>query len=310
MSLLRKTEHYLWAEKYRPKALDAFIGNDTVKRAVEGFIAKQDIPHLLFFGTAGTGKTSLAKLIVKHLPCDHIYINASDERTIDTIRDKIVGFAATVSFNPLRVVILDEADYLPALSQAALRNVMETYSIHSRFILTCNYVERMTSPIVSRCSGFKVEPPSMEAVAEHLAGILDTEKVTYTIEDVAFIVKSYYPDVRKIINYAQQSVVEGKVKIAEENAVETDYKNKLVDLLRDPKNKATFGDIRQLVADAAFSNYDEVYAFLYEKVDDYAKGKEAAVILELADAVYQSSLVFEKEITFVAMIQKILKVLQ
>ena len=310
MSLLRKTEHYLWAEKYRPKTLDVFIGNDTVKKAVEGFIAKQDIPHLLFFGTAGTGKTSLAKLIVKHLPCDHIYINASDERTIDTIRDKIVGFAATVSFNPLRVIILDEADYLPALSQAALRNVMETYSIHSRFILTCNYVERMTSPIVSRCSGFKVEPPSMEAVAEHLAGILDTEKVTYTIEDVAFIVKSYYPDVRKIINYAQQSVVEGKVKIAEENAVETDYKNKLVDLLRDPKNKATFGDIRQLVADATFSNYDEVYAFLYEKVDDYAKGKEAGVILELADAVYQSSLVFEKEITFVAMIQKILKVLQ
>ena len=150
----------------------------------------------------------------------------------------------------------------------------------------------------------------MEAVAEHLAGILDTEKVTYTIEDVAFIVKSYYPDVRKIINYAQQSVVEGKVKIAEENAFETDYKNKLVDLLRDPKNKATFGDIRQLVADATFSNYDEVYAFLYEKVDDYAKGKEAGVILELADAVYQSSLVFEKEITFVAMIQKILKVLQ
>jgi replication factor C small subunit len=270
MNLIRKTEHYLWAEKYRPKSLDAFIGNDTVKKAVEGFITKQDIPHLLFFGTAGTGKTSLAKLIVKHLPCDHIYINASDERTIDTIRDKIVGFAATVSFNPLRVVILDEADYLPALSQAALRNVMETYSIHSRFILTCNYVERMTSPIVSRCSGFKVEPPSMEAVAEHLAGILDSEKVTYTIEDIAFIVKSYYPDVRKIINFAQQSVVEGKLKIAEENAVESDYKNKLVDLLRDPKNKATFGDIRQLVADAAFSNYDEVYAFLYEKVDDYA----------------------------------------
>ena len=308
-TLIRRTEHYLWAEKYRPRTLDKFIGNDTVKKAVQNYIDIGDIPHLLFFGTAGGGKTSLAKLLVKHIPCDHIYINASDERTIDTIRDKIVGFAATVSFNPLRVIILDEADYLPALSQAALRNVMETYSIHSRFILTCNYVERMTSPIVSRCSGFKIEPPSMEAVAEHLAGILDEEKVKYTIEDIAFVVRSYYPDVRKIINYAQQSVVNEELKIAEENAIESDYKTKLIELLKQSKRSGVFDDIRQLVADATFSNYDEVYAFLYEKVGDYAKGKEAPVILELADAVYQSSLVFEKEITFVAMIHKILKVL-
>lgn len=307
--LERRTSHYLWCEKYRPRKLEDFIGNETVKNAIRKYFDEQDIPHLLFYGTAGTGKTSLAKMIVKNIPCDHLYINASDERTIDTIREKIVGFAATVSFNNLRVVILDEADYLPALSQAALRNVMETYSAHSRFILTCNYIERMTAPIISRCSGFKVEPPGMEAVASQLVTILDAEKVTYSFEDIGFVVKSYYPDIRKIINYSQQSVVSNQIKIAVNNVTECDYKDKLVSLLKTPKKFGVFNELRQLVADASFSNYDEVYHYLFEKVDDYAKGKEPKVILELADAVYQSSLVFEREITFVAAMQKILNVL-
>lgn len=305
----RRTSQFIWAEKFRPKSMDEFIGNDNIKRHISDFIAQKDIPHLLFFGTAGTGKTSLAKLLVKHIPCDHIYINASDERTIDTIRDKITGFAATVAFEPLRVIILDEADYLPALSQAALRNVMETYAIHSRFILTCNYIERMTTPIVSRCAAFKVEPPSMADVAAQLAQILETEKVTYSLADIEFIVKSYYPDIRKIINFAQQNTSKGKLMIAVDNVVETDYREKLLSLLKTPKKSGVFNEIRQLVADASFSNYDEVYKFLFDKVDDFAKGKEPQVILELADAVYQSSLVFEKEITFVAALQKLLKVL-
>lgn len=305
----RRTTHFLWAEKYRPKTLEAFIGNDTVKNAVKNFIDQKDFPHLLFYGTAGTGKTSLAKLLVKQIPCDHIYINASDERTIDTVRDKIVGFAATVSFEKLRVVILDEADYLPALSQAALRNVMETYSIHSRFILTCNYIERMTTPIVSRCAAFKIDPPAMDLVAAQLAAILETEQVKYKDEAIEFIVKSYYPDIRKIINFAQQNVDHGKMMVAVENYVETDYKEKLLALLKTPKKPGVFGEIRQLVADASFSNYDEIYRYLFDKVNEYGNGKEAQIILELAESVYQSSLVFEKEITFVAAIQRLLKTL-
>lgn len=306
----RRTSHYLWAEKYRPQNLEGFIGNESVKENVQNFIDQKDLPHLLFYGTAGTGKTTLAKLLVKQIPCDHIYINASDERTIDTIRDKIVGFASTVSFEPLRIIILDEADYLPALSQAALRNVMETYSTHSRFILTCNYIERMTSPIVSRCGGgMKIEPPCKEGIAEHLAMILSMEEVQFKVEDIAFIVNSYYPDVRKIINFAQQNTAEKKLKIAAENCVEHDYREKLLQLLKTPKKAGVFDELRQLVADAQFSNYDEVYRYLFDKVSEYARGKEPQIILELADSVYQSSLVFEKEITFVAMMQKILKIL-
>lgn len=303
-------EHFMWAEKYRPRSLETFIGNDAIKSKIQGFIGQKDIPHLLFYGSAGGGKTTLAKIIVKSIPCDYLYINASDERTIDTIRDKIVQFAATVSFNNLRIIILDECDYLPALSQAALRNVMETYSAHSRFILTCNYIERITSPILSRCGGgLKIVPPDMTEAAALLCGILETEKVKYKDPEIEFIVKNYFPDIRQIINFTQQNVEDGELLIALDTIVENDYKERLLSLLKTPKKNGVFTEIRQLVADASFSNYDELYRFLFDKVDDYAKGKEAQVILELADAVYQSSLVFEKEITFVAAIQKLLKVL-
>lgn len=305
-----KKEHYIWAEKYRPQCFEEFVGSDTIQKTFQEFIEKKDIPHLLLYGNAGVGKTSIAKILATQLPCDYKYINASDERTIDTVRDKIVTFASTVSFEPLRIVILDEADYLPALSLAALRNVMESRSEHCKFILTCNYIERIISPIISRCATFEIKPPSKETVAEHLAGILESEKVEYDIKDIVFIVRSYYPDIRKIINFSQQSTLNNKLIIADENVVGSDYKEKLIELLKSPSKPKVFTEIRQLVADAAFSNYDEVYAYLYEKVDTYAEGKEALVILELADAVYQSSLVFEKEITFVAMMQKILEVLK
>jgi replication factor C small subunit len=306
----RRTTQFMWAEKYRPKTLDEFIGNEGVKLKMKGFIEQKDLPHLLFYGTAGGGKTALAKLLVKAIPCDHLYINASDERTIDTIRDKIVNFAATVSFEPLRIVILDEADYLPALSQAALRNVMETYALHSRFILTCNYIERMTTPIISRCGGgIRIQPPEMADAAALLSAILENEKVVYKLEDIEFLVKSYFPDIRQIINCAQQNVTKGKLAIAVDSVVETDYKEKLLTLLKTPKKQGVFGEMRQLVADASFSNYDEIYRYLFDKVSEYGKGKEAPLILELADSVYQSSLVFEKEITLVAALQRLLKVL-
>jgi len=306
----RRTTQFMWAEKYRPKTMDEFIGNEGVKAKIMGFLDQGDIPHLLFYGSAGGGKTSLAKLIVKSIPCDFIYINASDERTIDTIREKIVSFASTVSFQPLRVIILDEADYLPALSQAALRNVMETYAIHSRFILTCNYIERMSGAIVSRCGGgMKIVPPEMADAAGLLAAILENEKVTYKLEDIEFLVKSYFPDIRQMINCAQQNVSKGKLAIAVESVVETDYKEKLLTLLKTPKKQGVFNEIRQLIADAGFSNYDEIYRYLFDHINDYAKGKEAVAIIELADSVYQSSLVFEKEITLVAAIQRLLKVI-
>lgn len=301
--------HSLWAEKYRPKTFDDFIGSDSVKQTIKIFLEKGDVPHLMFYGPPGTGKTSLAKLLVRSIPCDHMLINASDENRVDDIRYKVQEFAMTMGNHPLKIMFLDESDRLTPDAQGVMRNLMETYSSHTRFILTCNYQEKLLPAIKSRCQCFEIKPPSKKECAGQLAKILTSEKVKFQPQDIVFIVNSYFPDMRKIINFAQQSDIRGELKIAKENAVESDFKMKLIELLKNPTGASTFADIRQLVADASFSNYEEVYKFLFDHVGDYAPGKEAAVILQLADAVYQSAIVFEREITFVAAMHKVLKVL-
>lgn len=304
------SDHSLWVERYRPKTLADFIGSTTVKETLQLWLENKDIPHLLFFSSPGTGKTSIGKLLVRHLPCDSLIINASDENGVDNIRNKVQDFCMTMGMQPLKIMFLDEADRLTPDAQGILRNLMETYSQSTRFILTCNYQEKITPAIKSRCQSFEIKPPSKGEVMAHLLKILDTEKVTYSKTDVAFIVQSYFPDMRKIINFAQQSSIRGELKIAKANTADQDFKTKLVELLKTPNKAGVFDEIRQLVADAAFSNYEEVYRFLFDHVNDYAPAnKTPEVILHLADAVYQTALVFEREITFVAAMHKLLVVL-
>lgn len=304
------SDHSLWVERYRPKTLTDFIGSATVKETLQLWLENKDIPHLLFFSSPGTGKTSIGKLLVRHLPCDSLIINASDENGVDNIRNKVQDFCMTMGMQPLKIMFLDEADRLTPDAQGILRNLMETYSQSTRFILTCNYQEKITPAIKSRCQSFEIKPPSKGEVMAHLLKILDTEKVTYSKTDVAFIVQSYFPDMRKIINFAQQSSIRGELKIAKANTADQDFKTKLVELLKTPNKAGVFDEIRQLVADAAFSNYEEVYRFLFDHVNDYAPANKAPeVILHLADAVYQTALVFEREITFVAAMHKLLVVL-
>ena len=150
----------LWVEKYRPQKLDEYVGNEHLKTKVADYLQSGDVPHLLFFGKAGTGKTTLAKLIVNTIDCDHIIINASDENNVDTVRTKVKGFASTIGFRNSKIVILDEFDYMTPNAQAILRNLMETFSKHCRFILTCNYVEKVIDPIQSRCQTFQIVPPT------------------------------------------------------------------------------------------------------------------------------------------------------
>jgi replication factor C small subunit len=163
-------DHTLLVEKYRSKDLGEYVGNEHIKKTIQQYIGQNDIQNLIFYGPAGTGKTTLAKLIVNNLNCDYLYINASDERGIETIRDKVSGFASTASFKSLKVVILDEADFLTIQAQASLRNVIETFSRTTRFIMTCNYVERIIDPLQSRCQVLKIIPPSKGEVAAHIAG--------------------------------------------------------------------------------------------------------------------------------------------
>ncbi len=300
--------HTLLVEKYRPTKLENYIGNEQLKETVKSYINKKDIPHLLLYGSAGTGKTTLAKLITKNIPCDVLYINASDETGVDTVRTKIKGFASTTGFNPLKVVILDEADFQSTESQAALRNLMETFSLTTRFILTCNYQEKIIPALISRCQTYQINPISKKEVAVHLKNILDKEKVEHTNEDLGYIVNTYYPDIRKILNFSQQSILDGKIKISTYNAVGTDTQNKIIDLLTTSTNTlTTFNEIRQLIADGDVKVFDEYYSLLYNKVSEYSKGKDVVVIMSIAEYLHQSSLVVDKEITFMACIASILK---
>jgi replication factor C small subunit len=168
-----KVNNSLWVEKYRPNILDNYVGNESLKEKIKLYIEKGEIPHLLLYGKAGTGKTTLAKLIVKSIDCDYMIINASDENGVDTIREKIKSFSSSMGFKPFKILILDEADYLTANGQAALRNVMETFSGHCRFILTCNYVDRIIPPIQSRCQAFQIIPPTKKDVAIQISNILN-----------------------------------------------------------------------------------------------------------------------------------------
>lgn len=303
-------DHSLWVERYRPKTLDEFVGSPAVRETMNIWVKNKDIPHLLFFSSPGTGKTSLGKLMVKLIPCDSLIINASDENKVDDIRNKVQDFCMTMGMQPLKVMFLDEADRLTPDAQGVLRNLMETYSQSTRFILTCNYQEKITPAIKSRCQSFEIMPPSKAELMAHLVKILDKEKVKFTPKDVAFIVASYYPDLRKMINFAQQSSLTGELIISKANAADQDYREKLLELLKQPKKAGIFDEIRQLVADAAFSNYEEVYKYLFDHVNEYAASKAPEVILYLADAVFQSSMVFEREITFVASMHRILAVLK
>lgn len=308
-ALEKRSKNSLWVEKYRPSMLTEYLGHESIKEQVQSFIEKKDIPHLLLYGPAGTGKTSLAKLIVQNIPCDVMTINASDENGIDIIREKIKNFASSAGFRPLKVIILDEADFLTANAQAGLRNTLETHSAHTRYILTCNYLEKIIPAIISRTQSFEIKPLSKSETAVKLVEILQSENVTFTQEDVVFMINSFHPDIRKVINFAQQSNVNGALKISKHSFVGQDFMDKIVEILKTPSKPTSFSDIRQIIADFDPSSFDALYKHLFEAVEVYGKGKDALIILELAESLYQSALVIPKarDITFLACIYKILK---
>ena len=299
-------ENSLWVEKYRPSSLNTYIGNEHLKSKVERYLESNDIPHLLLYGRAGTGKTTLAKLIIKNIECDHLYINASDENNVDNVRTKIKNFASSIGFSQIKVCILDEADYLTPNAQAALRNIMETFSKYCRFILTCNYVERIIDPIQSRCQSYKVVPPSKKEVAQQMVNILTQENCTYELDDVALIVNAGYPDIRRVINSAQRQIVDNNLKIDKSSVIQNNYKIKLLEMLSE---NYKFNDIRQLIADNSITDYSELYKLLYDEIETYSNGKEAECIIALAQGQYQDVNVVDKEINFMATILRLLKII-
>ena len=303
------TDHFIWVEKFRPKELSDYIGNDTLKTALQRYITEQDLPHLLFYGTAGTGKTTAAKLLTRHIDCDALIINASDENSVETIRQKVKTFASSIGFKELKIIVLDEADFITPQGQAALRNMMEAFSKHTRFVLTANYKERIIEPIVSRTQVFEIVPPSRKDVAMRMAAVLDQENVTYDPNDLVLLINASYPDIRAILQSAQQfTTAEKKLVVEKKLIVENDYKLQIISLLQENPKKA-FTEIRQLMANARVRDFTGLYRLLFDSIDDYAGSHVSEAILAIADGQYKDAFVVDKEINAMATIANILTII-
>ena len=302
-----KVDNSLWVESYRPTRLDDYVGNEHLKSKVEGYLETGDVPHLLLYGRAGTGKTTLAKLIVKSVECDYMIINASSENNVETVRNKVTNFASSQGFKKWKIIILDEFDYMTQNAQAILRNLMETFSGHCRFILTCNYVEKVIDPIQSRCQTFQIVPPTKKDVAVQVSKILNNEGVKFEIKDLVPIIDAGYPDIRKIINTCQLNSVKGELKVDTKNLLENDYKMKVLDILKssdDKRNK--YMNMRQTIIDSRVTDFTELFTLLYDKVDEYAPSNTANVIIALSQGQSNHFNSIDKEIPMAACLIEIL----
>jgi replication factor C small subunit len=275
----------LWVERYRPKTINEYVFKDAgQRRQVTNWIKEKSIPHLLFSGSAGIGKTTLAKVLIYELGIedyDVLEINASRENNVETVRDKIINFVQMIPFGPFKVVLLDEADYLTPNAQAILRGVMETYSSTSRFILTCNYPNKVIPALHSRCQGFHVEKTDQTEFTARVATILVNEGVDFDLDTLDTYVKLTYPDLRKCINMLQQNVTDDD-KLASPtsgNESGSDYKIEMVELFK----KGKIREARTLLCGRIRpEEIEEVYTWMYQNLDlfgDTEEKKDSALLI-------------------------------
>lgn len=288
------SKHTLFVEKYRPDTLEGYIGNEQFTSDLQKWIEEGNLPNLLLHGSPGTGKTTAAKLIVKNIQCDFIYINCSDENGIDTIRENVKQFASAATFQPIKVVILDEADFLTINAQAALRNIIESFSGNTRFIFTCNFVERIIEPLQSRLTTYELSSPPIKQMARHLANILDKEGIEYDTKDLSIIVKKTYPDIRRALNTIQGSIRKNTLVV--DKLGEANYPQQISEAL---DKKDAFATIRQIVADNNIKDFNNLYRMLFEKYSD------PEIIITIAEYQFQSVTAPDKEINFMGCIAKL-----
>jgi replication factor C small subunit len=299
----------LWVEKYRPTTVDGYVFRDNQQRAqVQSWIKDGSIPHLLLSGAAGIGKTTLAKVLCHELGIeefDLLEINASRDNNVETVREKIINFVSMIPFGPFKVVLLDEADYLTPNAQAILRGVMEQYSSTSRFILTCNYPNRIIPAIHSRCQGFHVEKTDQTEFTARVATILVEEDIEFDLDTLDTFVKATYPDLRKCINLVQQNV-QGKALVAPEadDGGGNDYKIDMVDLFKKGKIK----EARSLVcAKARPEEMEDIYRWLYDNLGLFGKDEETkdSALLIIKQGLVDHSLIADPEINLAATLVKL-----
>ena len=293
----------LWVEKYRPNTVDGYVFRDEhQKQQVQQWIKDGTIPHLLFSGNAGIGKTTLAKILLNQLEVndlDVLEINASRTNSVEDVRDKIVNFVQMIPFGAFKVVLLDEADYLSPNAQAALRGVMEEYHTTSRFILTCNYPNRIIPALHSRCQGFHIERIDQTEFTARVAEILIAEEVTPDIDTLDTYVKATYPDLRKCINMVQMNSVSGSLLPPEKSdAGESDWKLEMTELFKAGQiSKAT----KLVCSQARPDEMEDVYKWLYDNIELFGdEEKQESAILIIKQGLVDHTLVADPEINLAA----------
>ena len=293
----------LWVEKYRPSTVDGYVYRDEhQKKQVQQWIKDGTIPHLLFSGNAGIGKTTLAKILLNQLEVndlDVLEINASRTNSVEDVRDKIVNFVQMIPFGAFKVVLLDEADYLSPNAQAALRGVMEEYHTTSRFILTCNYPNRIIPALHSRCQGFHIERIDQTEFTARVAEILIAEEITPDIDTLDTYVKATYPDLRKCINMVQMNSVSGELLPPEKSdAGESDWKLEMTELFK----AGQITKARKLVCSQARpEEIEDVYKWLYDNIELFGdEEKQESAILIIKQGLVDHTLVADPEINLAA----------
>ena len=301
----------LWVEKYRPKTVDGYVFRDDAQRSqVNNWIKDKTIPHLLFSGNAGIGKTTLAKLLLNELETndlDILEINASRTNSVDDVRDKIVNFVQMIPFGDFKVVLLDEADYLSPSAQAALRGVMEEYHTTARFILTCNYPNRIIPALHSRCQGFHIAKIDQTEFTARVAEILLAEGITPNLDILDTYVKATYPDLRKCINTVQMNVQDNSLlKPNEGDTGETDWKLEMVELFKAGKiqqaRKLLCGSVRP-------EEMEEIYRWLYDNIELFGdEEKQDTAVLTIKQGLVDHTLVADPEINLAATLIRLARI--
>ena len=294
----------LWTEKYRPSTLTDYVFRDDAQRKqVQGWVDSKTIPHLLFSGAPGTGKTTLAKVLINMLDIDEydvLEINASRENSVENVRDKITNFVQTMPFGEFKVVLLDEADYISPNGQAALRGVMETYASSSRFILTCNYPNKVIPALHSRCQGFHIEKIDHTEFTARIATVCVQEGVEIDIDTLDSYVKATYPDLRKCLNLCQMNTIDGKlVKPNEGDSSTADYKLAVVDLFKQGK---ILEARKMLCSQVRPEEMDELFRWMYDNLELWGTTDEQkdAAILIIAKGLRNIPMVADQEINLAA----------
>jgi replication factor C small subunit len=294
----------LWTEKYRPDTLDGYVFKDLTQRdQIEAWIKSKTIPHLLFSGAPGVGKTTLAKILINSLGIneyDVLEINASRENSVDTIRDKITNFVSTMPFGIFKVVLLDEADYITPNGQAALRGVMETYHASARFILTCNYPNKVIPALHSRCQGFHIERVDLTEFTARVATVLVTEEVEFDLDNLDSYVRATYPDLRKCLNTLQMHSIDGKLTApSSDSASAHDWKLSAVDLFK----AGRINEARKLMCTSVRpEEMEDVFRWMYDNLDLWGSSDEQQdrAILVIRQGLVNVSFVADQEINLSA----------